>query len=112
MLNRRQLAELGANLASAMNSDPDYRAYGDGLYRDTFDWIVDAYKADATGFCETALQAMEHAGLDADSVAELREWVMNRLCDSSGKLNVRYLWGLCADSTDDYGDDVPVPGEE
>lgn len=106
---RRQYTELGGLLASAMISDFAVNTRASGMERDVFDSLTGIYLQDPANFKANALEACHHAGFTERDAQSMEDWVNTRLFNTDGTMNMNFLWGLCVDSVDDYGDDVPLP---
>lgn len=109
MMTRKQLAELGANLAAAMGSDGEYNAQATALEADVFNSIIDTYRDDEAEFRDSAYESACHAGLDVDGVSLLHDWIAGCLFKPDGTLNVQYLWELTGEAYDDMGNPLPCP---
>lgn len=58
---------------------------------------------------DDVMEACGRAGLSASDADELRDYADTLFQD--GKLKVERLWELTAESSDEWGDDVPLPVE-
>ncbi|TPF92896.1 hypothetical protein BW14_06955 [Bifidobacterium sp. UTBIF-68] len=106
---RKQYAELGGLLSGTMLSDYSANTRATGIERDVFDRLTRLYMQDPAGFKANALEACHHAGLTERDMRSMTDWVNTRLLYTDGSLNTSFLWTLCVDSIDNYGNDVPLP---
>lgn len=109
--NVKELKELGRNLYAAMRSDFEVNPNASALPLDYFEPIVTWYQAhkDDTAMMDDVMEACGRAGLSASDADELRDYADTLFQD--GKLTVERLWELTAESSDEWGDDVPLPVE-
>ena len=76
---RRQYAELGGLLASAMIRDYTVNTRAVGMERDVFDKLTRLYMKDPANFKDNALEACHHAGFTERDIRSMTDWVENRL---------------------------------
>ena len=109
--NVRDLKELGRNLYAAMRSDFEVNPNASALPLECFEQIAAWYQAhkDDTAMMDDVMESCGRAGLSASDADELRDYADTLFQD--GKLTVERLWELTAESSDEWGDDVPLPVE-
>lgn len=110
--NVKELKELGKNLYAAMRSDWEVNPNAPSLPIDYFKTIVAWFQAhrDDPSMMDDVLESCTRAGLSADDRSELQDYLSGTLF-RNGILDVERLWSMTTESSDEWGDNLPLPVE-